>query len=688
MPVSYHAHEPNQICYLTPAPFVSIDKNYDRSGNGQILGVTYTITLNGTLVPDRGSPSTHADASNGFLTDSADKIINDHVHAHAYTDILKKQQLLRKLFSKVNDGGELAITAPFTGEATIKCNPTIVSVTFPEQAPGNIYVQPYTVVLESYSLQGAGVNDPDDMTLQGHELVSAAGENWEISEDNEQVFLNHDPDTGGFLALGKFSLGTFPTYKVSHTISATGKRRFKGGGAQGYTPERFGRDGLAEDPKDGFFNKLHGDYGDAGGNELDGESWSQARDFCRKKLMFGPHIMEGDDSLYGRQVDLSLYGANIPYDITGDNKLRGKTITKYTVYNYEKTQSIGEMDGTFSVTETFDLLPQHTLAVETMQFTRGGDSGHGKTAITINGTIQGVRLAGDSDYDTTAKIDGNGQTKSSGANDGNKNNFELARTEVNGYEKYINAQAQFALLKPMLYKSAQKWSEDSTIIPTPTNSNITRNPQTGNITYSYTFENRKYHIPFCKTEAVSVSDTYPGNIIAQQQVIGRKVGPILQNIGTQGPWKRTMSMNCVVDVDTIKFCIDPNSYQTLHDDEDSCTKNPDGTTSDRKWVDNPNYLASDYSDANAKKPSMVSTIPGSVGTRSQRDAIRSIVDQFTPTHARVYYADTAPQESWDPQSGAWSWTMGWTYELSESYICGDDVDGVTGADNTYPGTKR
>ena len=198
MPVSYHAHEPNQICYLTPAPFVSIDKNYDRSGNGQILGVTYTITLNGTLVPDRGSPSTHADASNGFLTDSADKIINDHVHAHAYTDILKKQQLLRKLFSKVNEGGELAITAPFTGEATIKCNPTIVSVTFPEQAPGNIYVQPYTVVLESYSLQGAGVNDPDDMTLQGHELVSAAGENWEISEDNEQVFLNHDPDTGGF----------------------------------------------------------------------------------------------------------------------------------------------------------------------------------------------------------------------------------------------------------------------------------------------------------------------------------------------------------------------------------------------------------------------------------------------------------------------------------------------------------
>ena len=146
MPVSYHANDPNQECFLTPAPFVSIDKSFDKSGDGQILGVRYNITINGTLVPDRGSPSTHPAAVNGFLTDSSDKIINDHVHAHSYTDILKKQQLIRKLFSKKNEGGRLDIAAPFTGGATVTCYPRIVSINFPEQAPGNIYVQPYTVV--------------------------------------------------------------------------------------------------------------------------------------------------------------------------------------------------------------------------------------------------------------------------------------------------------------------------------------------------------------------------------------------------------------------------------------------------------------------------------------------------------------------------------------------------------------
>ena len=66
MPVSYTAHDPSHACFLTPAPFVSIDKNYDKAGNGEILGVRYTITLNGTLVADRGSPSTHSSASNGW----------------------------------------------------------------------------------------------------------------------------------------------------------------------------------------------------------------------------------------------------------------------------------------------------------------------------------------------------------------------------------------------------------------------------------------------------------------------------------------------------------------------------------------------------------------------------------------------------------------------------------------------
>ena len=121
MPVSYYANSPDQQCFLTPAPFVSIDKSFDKAGNGEILGVRYAITLTGTMVADRGSPSTHEEATNGWLVDSLDKRVKDHVHANAYADIIQKQQLMRNLFSKINEGGRLEIEAPKPGGTFIYC---------------------------------------------------------------------------------------------------------------------------------------------------------------------------------------------------------------------------------------------------------------------------------------------------------------------------------------------------------------------------------------------------------------------------------------------------------------------------------------------------------------------------------------------------------------------------------------
>ena len=129
MPVSYYANSPNQQCFLTPAPFVSVDKSFDKTGDGEILGVRYAITLTGTIVADRGSPTIKSGAgSNGWLTDSLDAVDGDHVHADAYTSIIKKQQLMRNLFSKINEGGRLEIEAPKPGGTFIYCYPRIESV--------------------------------------------------------------------------------------------------------------------------------------------------------------------------------------------------------------------------------------------------------------------------------------------------------------------------------------------------------------------------------------------------------------------------------------------------------------------------------------------------------------------------------------------------------------------------------
>ena len=45
-----------QECTVRPTPLVSISSELNQTAAGDILGVTYSITLTGTLLPDMGTP--------------------------------------------------------------------------------------------------------------------------------------------------------------------------------------------------------------------------------------------------------------------------------------------------------------------------------------------------------------------------------------------------------------------------------------------------------------------------------------------------------------------------------------------------------------------------------------------------------------------------------------------------------
>ena len=51
MPISYNSQP------LIPAPFVNISKEYIKTGDGKKVGATYTISIEGTLIPEKGSPN-------------------------------------------------------------------------------------------------------------------------------------------------------------------------------------------------------------------------------------------------------------------------------------------------------------------------------------------------------------------------------------------------------------------------------------------------------------------------------------------------------------------------------------------------------------------------------------------------------------------------------------------------------
>ena len=72
--------------------------------------------------------------------------------------------------------------------------------------------------------------------------------------------------------------------------------------------------------------------------------------------------------------------------------------------------------------------------------------------------------------------------------------------------------------------------------------------------------------------------------------------------------------------------------------------------------------------------------------KSQRQAVRELVDNAKPVGTVAIYTDP-PNESWNPATGDWSYNVGWTYEITPSYICNENVDGISGGDFNYPGTK-
>ena len=76
MPITYQPPGYNKAFYISPAPFVDISKEYQKMNNGEIIGVQYSITLNGTLVADRGSPR-HTPFAGAPVDFDADQDITD-----------------------------------------------------------------------------------------------------------------------------------------------------------------------------------------------------------------------------------------------------------------------------------------------------------------------------------------------------------------------------------------------------------------------------------------------------------------------------------------------------------------------------------------------------------------------------------------------------------------------------------
>jgi hypothetical protein len=213
---------------IIPAPLVNIQKQYQKSGNGENIGKVYQITLTGTMVAYMGSPKSDGSfwTAGGYPPDE-DITANSRLSA-----IQRKQEALRQLFSV--EGKHLEIQA-LDGTTPVKCNPRVIDINFPD---GIWYeVCPYTITLECDELYGLVAGGREDTFAQ---YISEANEEWSIETNEEHAE----------------SIGIAKTYVLSHTISAQGKRF----------------------------------YADTGTGALIKQPWEYAKDFAISKLGFDAQI--------------------------------------------------------------------------------------------------------------------------------------------------------------------------------------------------------------------------------------------------------------------------------------------------------------------------------------------------------------------------------------------------------------
>lgn len=193
-------------------------------------------------------------------------------------------------------------------------------------------------------------------------------------------------------------------------------------------------------------------------------------------------------------------------------------------YNYLRTESVDEVEGTVQLGESwvgYDAAGG-PAATHEQSISRKG-SLDGTYTVVVDGTIQGYRTTDNATYATTAT-------------------------------KAANRDAKWALVEPGLYAAATGYFGGA-LHTWPTNYSVQSNQVTGAMTYSAEYSNR----PVAELavgsiyEAVSIRDTNAPDVYALIPVPGRAAGPVAQDIGTQGPRRRVVSVEIQMPARTISY---------------------------------------------------------------------------------------------------------------------------------------
>ena len=203
------------------------------------------------------------------------------------------------------------------------------------------------------------------------------------------------------------------------------------------------------------------------------------------------------------------------------------------VCNNFRTVSVNKTDGTCNASETFVINPSGRYR-EDFEISTNTSLEDAYTTIDINGTIQGY--ANISYPDPNVPVEGSTPK------------FQNAMTAWDSISGITYSRANsFYKINPKHLAFLASNSLNPTTLSTAFGYNITE----GTITYAYSYNDRPINcVADALTETININETEPNDIFASLTVLGRKSGPLLQDIGTSGARTRDISIDAFLPIRT------------------------------------------------------------------------------------------------------------------------------------------
>jgi hypothetical protein len=354
------------------------------------------------------------------------------------------------------------------------------------------------------------------------------------------------------------------------------------------------------------------------------------------------------------------------------------SFTNLFLYNHLRTTNFNELAGTYEVNETWLAMPTGIKYVEDYTIDSSTDEKFIRT-VRVQGSIKGLMIAQlpimsgasglipdksgiiDLSYSNTGGLSGNGMSQ---------NIIDLNPLSSSAETRYFDNKYQNALsgwihdVKPYLYRRASSAidldnsSDDyipSTITPQPgarnpvysrqkllniipISTNEGHDPRKGTISFSYEFNDRFRFISGVLAESISINQTGPVDVINEAFVLGRRLGPILQSLGSKTSAKKDLTFEVIV--------VPPSSWKGFMLSNEECPL---------------------YTGGNTYK-TIQTIIEGFKPFGDRRSSVFGTFSRLNDT-GQVYVSQD--NSNWNPTEGRYTRTVGWIYQacnLSRSYL--------------------